>query len=164
MDSVVEKTSKQGSRASSVICALLLTAPAWGCARSPYELAPVEGVVTIDGAPFTEGKVMFAPIAQGSDGKAGRTAFGRLDAAGRFTLSTYEEGDGCVVGDHWITLVRLGPVDAEGRPVAKSSTADKRKFDRLAVPRKATVVAGESNVIEVALTGQEVAKYGVIVD
>jgi len=144
--------------------ALLLTVASWGCSQSPYELATVEGVVTIDGAPFTEGKVMFAPIAQGSDGKAGRTAFGRLDAAGRFTLSTYQEGDGCVVGDHWITLIRVGQVDAEGRPVAKSSSSSARKFDRLAVPRKATVVAGENNIINIALTGQEVTKYGVVVN
>jgi hypothetical protein len=127
-----------------------------GCAKSPYELAPVVGVVQIEGRPFSEGKVMFAPIARGRDRKAGRPAFGRLAADGSFSLTTNEPGDGAVVGEHWVTVIRI---EAESPAAATSSTPP---FARVAVPQKVTVVAGQENKIDVRLTRQEIARFGVL--
>src|SRR5262245_35967084 len=80
-----------------------------GCSQSPSELAPVTGKVVIDGQPFSAGKVMFAPVAKGDDRRAGRPAFGKLASDGSFTLGTYKLGDGAVVGDHWVTVIRIKP-------------------------------------------------------
>jgi hypothetical protein len=124
-------------------------------------LAQVSGKVTIDGRPFAEGKVMFAPLAKGEDRKSGRAAFGRLSADGSFTLSTYEQDDGAVVGEHWVTLIHIKPELAGGSPPQRSGAP---AFDRLAVPRKVTVVAGQENRIDIQLTGSEVAQFGMVND
>jgi hypothetical protein len=125
-----------------------------GCSGSEFDLAPASGIVTIDGVPFTAGKVMFAPIAQGEERRAGRPALGRLQADGSFKLSTYEDGDGAVVGEHWATIIRLD--DEAAAPAAASVPA----FSRLLIPTKQTVVAGEDNRFEIKLTRDEVLKLG----
>lgn len=130
-----------------------------GCSNSPYELAHVTGTVKIDGQPFTEGKLMFAPIAKGADRKAGRAAFGKLADDGSYALGTYEDDDGAVVGEHWVTLIHIK---------AESSTAARQpagqSFSQVGVPKKVTVVAGEDNKIDINLTRQDVAKYGMFDD
>jgi hypothetical protein len=134
-----------------------------GCNQSPYDLAPVRGTVTIDGQPFTGGKVMFAPAATGEQRKTGKPAFGLLAADGSFELTTYEEGDGAVVGEHWVTLIKLKPrggkmeVDGQSSAPAPVGAAD---FARVAYPKRVTVSAQERNQIDVRFTKQDIAKYG----
>jgi hypothetical protein len=118
----------------------------------------VTGVVTIDGQPFTQGKVMFAPIARGENRQAGRPAFSRLGPDGSFTLSTYEPADGAVVGEHWATVISIEPKDGE------PAGAPPPGFSRVAVPQKVTVAAGQDNHIDIALTREMIAKYGTIDD
>jgi len=136
-----------------------------GCSRSPYDLAAVNGKVTIDGLPFTQGKVMFAPIATGKDRNAGRPAFGLLEPDGSFSLTTYSTGDGAVVGEHWVTVIRIEPEQPgdDGPPsdLPPPKPAGPQQFSRIAVPTKVTVAADADNVIDVALTKQDVARYGV---
>jgi hypothetical protein len=139
-----------------------LTTAAVGCGKSPYELAPVAGAVQIDGKPFTEGKVMFAPIAVGEDRKAGRAAFGRLAADGSYSLGTYEPDDGAVVGDHWVTIIRIKP--ESGEPTHPPAPPGQRQFTRIGVPRKVTVVAGQGNRIDIRLTRQEVNRFAMFDD
>ena len=85
-----------------------------GCQRSPYELAPVHGTITIDGQPFTHGKVMFAPVARADNLNPGKPAFGQLQDNGSFVLSTYDTGDGAVVGEHSVTIINIDPPAADG--------------------------------------------------
>lgn len=129
-----------------------ITVAAAGCSKSPYDLAPVSGAVTVDGVPFTTGKVMFAPIAKGEDRRAGRPALGRLQSDGTFTLSTYAEGDGAVVGDHWVTVIRI---DDEGG----TSDLGIPPFKRLLVPERSTVIAGQENRFEIKLTRDQILKF-----
>lgn len=58
---------------------------------------PVSGTVTIDGKPLTDGYIWVMP----SDARA---AGSKIDAQGRFQLTTHEEGDGCVKGTHKVTV------------------------------------------------------------
>jgi hypothetical protein len=58
---------------------------------------PVSGRVTIDGQPVTNGSVSFRPL-------HGRPASGKLNDQGRFTLKTFEPGDGCIPGKHDVTI------------------------------------------------------------
>jgi hypothetical protein len=130
-----------------------------GCSkRHPYELAPVEGVVTIDNQPITGAKVMFAPIAQGENRNSGKPAFGVLNADGSFKLTTYHEDDGAVVGDHWVTIIRGEPNGHNG--ATAGSNAGKATFNRLSVPTKVNVQAGQQNHIPINLTAIEVKRFG----
>lgn len=43
---------------------------------------------------------MFMPVG------GGKPAYGVTDAAGRFNLTTYETGDGALVGDHQVTITK----------------------------------------------------------
>lgn len=63
--------------------------------------APVEGTVTYQGEPVESGTVTFFP--EGGE----RPASGLLGANGEFTLTTYEKGDGAVLGTHKVVVVSM---------------------------------------------------------
>jgi hypothetical protein len=124
-----------------------------GCSDAPYELAQVRGTVFIDGRPFTHGKVMFAPVGRGDSVESGKPAFGVLQSDGSFTLSTYGNNDGAVIGDHWVTIIAIA--DPAATPAAAAPG-----FSRVAVPQKQLVEAGKVNQVDIKITKQDVAKYG----
>ena len=78
-----------------------------GAHRLP--LAEVEGVVTLDGQPLEGARLMFTP-------ESGRSAKGVAGADGTFTLTTYRDGDGAVVGKHAIVVFPPG-AGGSGRPI-----------------------------------------------
>lgn len=80
--------------ASLILSVSLLT----GCGDSGPDMAPVTGVVTLDGAPVENAAVMFVPEA------GGRPATGLTDAEGKFSLETLKPGDGALVGKHKVTV------------------------------------------------------------
>jgi hypothetical protein len=132
-----------------------------GCSNdSPYELAEVTGKVTIDGQPFAEGKVMFAPVAKPGEINAGRSALARLKPDGTFKLGTYEPEDGAVVGDHWVTVIRIAPGPNSSTDEQTPMPAVPHEFKRVVMPRKVTVVSGQ-NTIDVSLTAAEMKQYAV---
>lgn len=79
------------------------------CGPSRPKTAPVSGVVTLDGKPVAGASVMLTP----DDG--GRPALGETDAEGKFTLTTFEPGDGALVGKHHVTVrkVEISGVQAD---------------------------------------------------
>lgn len=82
-----------------LVFALALTlAGCGGSDRPPME--KVSGTVTLDDQPIEGASVMFMPV----DG--GKPAYGVTDAAGRFRLTTYDDGDGALVGDHRVTITK----------------------------------------------------------
>jgi hypothetical protein len=149
------------TRCSCLLAVLAVT----GCDEAKFTLAPVHGTVTLDGQPLKQGKVMFAPIRSGSDLEAGKPAFGLILPDGSFELSTYSQGDGAVVGDHWVTVFgsddSTSAVSLIGTP--KQSAAP-TPFDRLNVTTKQTVKFGNDNQIEIALTTADIAKFSVRAD
>ena len=74
-----------------------------GCSERPH-IVPVSGQVLIDGKPLSRGFIRF------SSGEA-RPALGRLDKEGRFRLTTYESGDGAIVGSYRIAILTHELVD-----------------------------------------------------
>ena len=76
-----------------VATAILLLA---GCNQRP-PTAPVTGVVLYKGKPLTHGSIMFQPDA----GPPGRSVIG---SDGTFTLWTFEENDGAIVGRHRVRV------------------------------------------------------------
>lgn len=76
------------------VCLLLLgLVLTVGCDDGRPDLVPVSGQVLIDGKPLKFGSIRISP----SDA---RSASGKLDEEGRFTLKTFEDGDGVLLGKH----------------------------------------------------------------
>lgn len=80
-----------------LLCPLVLV----GCGPSRPETVPVSGHVTLNGQPVEGATVMFSPEAEG------RPATGTTDADGRFTLKTFEAGDGALPGVHSVTVTKV---------------------------------------------------------
>ena len=80
-----------------------------GCGPSRPETAPVTGVVTLDGKPVEGASVMLTPEGEG------RPALGMTDMEGKFSLKTFEPGDGAMLGKHHVTVrkVLLAGVQAD---------------------------------------------------
>jgi hypothetical protein len=68
-----------------------------GCDHRPRRI-PVSGTVLIDGKPLTYGFVRIAPA-------DARPATGQIGPDGRFTLTCYDESDGCVPGTHQTAVI-----------------------------------------------------------
>ena len=75
-----------------------------GCGEPPYDLAPVSGVVTLDGEPLAEAVVAFAPIGGRDTAIVGPGSTARTDDAGRYSLRTFKEEKGAVVGTHKVRV------------------------------------------------------------
>jgi hypothetical protein len=136
----------------ATVCCVLFT----GCGKTPYEVAPVQGRVTIDGRPVTQADIMFAPRAKAGTPNAGKPAFARLDDNGYFILSTYSEKDGAVVGDHTVTVSRARNAAGNTTDLSVHSAP---MFRSIIVPGTFTVTLDQDNQIDIALTSHDIARY-----
>ena len=75
-----------------------------GCGGGEFSVAPVSGVVTLDGEPLAGAHVSFEPVSAREDNRAGPGSFGTTDSVGRYQLETLDERNGAVVGNHRITI------------------------------------------------------------
>jgi len=83
---------------------LCLILPLSGCqGDGKPEVAPTTGVVTYDGEPVAKASVAFVPMGEAPN------AIGTTDDEGRFTLTTFNPGDGAVVGAHRVIVVPHNP-------------------------------------------------------
>jgi hypothetical protein len=78
--------------------ALALMLFAVGCGDGRPKRVPVSGQVLIDGKPLAAGIIRVIP-----DGA--RPAMSYLDENGRFDLTTFNQGDGCVPGTHKVVVL-----------------------------------------------------------
>lgn len=92
-----------------VVALLLVSAVGCGGSGGEHNVASAGGTVTLDGQPVPELVVNFTPQAAAGGGNPGKSATGRTDANGKFTLSTYEMGDGAVIGNHQVVVSLDGP-------------------------------------------------------
>lgn len=82
-----------------IVATALIATLIGGCGRSDkIELVPVEGIVTLDGAPLADAAVVFHPKPKG------RPSMGKTDAEGRFKLSYLEGTMGALVGKHQVSI------------------------------------------------------------
>lgn len=76
----------------------LLAAPLLpGCGPSLPERGVVTGTIKVDGQPINQGQVCFWP-------DQGRPATGTIQADGTYRLTTFEPGDGAILGKHRVTV------------------------------------------------------------
>jgi hypothetical protein len=69
-----------------------------GCGDGLEKRVPVSGVVLIDGKPLEIGNIQVVP-------DKGRPATGRIGPGGRFTLTTFNDNDGCFLGKHKVIVI-----------------------------------------------------------
>jgi hypothetical protein len=105
---------------------------ALGCSTRP-NLAPVRGTVTLNGKPLPpcQGRISFHP-------EKGRMATAALEADGSFVLTTFDAGDGALVGPHKVTIKATRIVKGGSGP---KSVAEEAIF------AKKGVVAAEPRVL-----------------
>ena len=94
--------SPKACRRSLPLSVLLGCSVLAGCGDSGSTLAPVKGVVLLDGQPLTSGRVTTVPA-------KGRGAMGVIGPDGSFELTTESPGDGAVVGAHTVSVVAMSP-------------------------------------------------------
>lgn len=94
--------------AFSVACLLLA-----GCGDAGPEVAPVYGVVTLDGAPLAGADVTFTP-------ESGRPSYAVTDDEGEYHLAYKPGVDGAVLGRHSVQITTGGyQMDDQGNTISK---------------------------------------------
>jgi hypothetical protein len=81
---------------------------ALGCGGENSNLAPVTGIVRVNGQPLSSGRVVFQPTT------AGINALAQIGADGTFTLATKDE-PGALIGEHKVAIIATEK-GAGGRP------------------------------------------------
>jgi hypothetical protein len=111
-----------------------------GCGDGRPARVSVSGRVLIDGKPLQRGFVQVVP-------KGHRAACGKLDEEGRFTLSTYEKNDGCVLGKHPASVTSNQSIDE-----TNLKWFAPKKYASLATSGLEIEVNSERNDVELHLT------------
>ena len=76
-----------------------------------FPLAETRGRIVCEGQPVPHARVFFEPLQTGESALVGKQAFAVAEADGTFVLTTYESGDGAVVGRHRVRVDRPHPED-----------------------------------------------------
>jgi hypothetical protein len=79
-----------------------------GCSPGK-QMVPVSGRVLYNGKPLDFGTVMLQP-------ERGQPAVGAIQPSGAFSLTTYKEGDGAVVGKHRVRITCYEPQRSPSLP------------------------------------------------
>jgi hypothetical protein len=124
----------------------------FGCTRSG--LAPVRGVVKLDGMPLAGASVLF--LAQ-DDG--GRDARGGTDAEGVFRLSTFQPNDGALPGKYKV-VVQLPAPTRTGGTAAPSPLAAQRAANAGSPERPAILVPAKYSQPDQTILVQQIPAAG----
>ncbi len=89
-----------------------------GCGSAGPSLGEVHGRVTIDGKAVNTGRIMFHP-------ETGRSATGEIRSDGTYSLTTFKQDDGAMVGKHRITIKAVDVVP-NARPVGSTDLDQKQ--------------------------------------
>ena len=109
---------------------------------------PIEGTVTCNGNPTVGAMVVFHPVNPTEKTKKVRSA-GKVDAEGRYWLSTYGPKDGAPAGEYRVTIIWPGAGDGGDAPGPDRFGG--KYANPNASPLKATVVAGSNAPINLEL-------------
>ncbi len=121
-----------------------------GCSSKGPKLVPVSGqVVFEDSVAMQGGTIEFTSIA--ATPEEGISSRGTIGPDGKFQLTTIQEGDGAVAGEHRaIVIVNFGAGLIEHNHDAKTLRQPDKKFAKYSTSGlKFTVKAGETNHLRV---------------
>jgi hypothetical protein len=95
-----------------------------GCGPSRPTTYQATGEVTYQGKPVEGAQVMFLAA-------DGRSASGTTDAAGTFTLNTFEAADGVLPGTHQVTITKfISPATTPDNPYPRPTNALPPRYSR----------------------------------
>jgi hypothetical protein len=118
-----------------------------GCGKGDFPTAEVTGRVVCEGQPVSNVLVFFEPLERGQSAVVGKQGIGRTKPDGTFTVSTYGDGDGAVVGAH---RVRVGWMEGKVDPSCPCQVNSEQDiFSELEVKK------GEKNEFELKLRKKE---------
>jgi hypothetical protein len=83
-----------------------------GVGPKPKPVFKISGKITLNGAPVANAMVSFSPKAENQPAATGRTG-----TDGKYTLTTYDPGDGAAAGDY-VVLVTKSTVSSTAGPPA----------------------------------------------
>lgn len=136
-------------RARGVFCLVGFVVAAVGCSSDNRQKTyPVTGQVVLDDKPLGGVTVVFVPVDK-SKFKWDEQPKGRTDADGKFTLFTYETGDGCPAGQYKVGLLVIRGDDEGADQVKLIKSA--RFPDKYRDPEKSGLTATvetQSNVLQ----------------
>ena len=104
----------------SILCIAIAVV---GCGKRTLSTIPVEGKVTWKGQPLSSGDIAFHPT-QLAEGGVNRIGIGRLDAEGKFKISTVTHGDGVQPGDYAVVIISRGGATRRIDPIEGSETSN----------------------------------------
>ncbi|MCA9069380.1 MAG: hypothetical protein KDA84_10675, partial [Planctomycetaceae bacterium] len=84
-----------------------------GCGPERFPTAPASGEVTYNGKRVTGGTITLVPINEDGSERKGKPALGDISQEGLFELTTYEKGDGAMVGKHRVVYTPPENIDEE---------------------------------------------------
>lgn len=142
-------SSRPTARIFGVIGVVASSALLMGCGGSDFSTADVSGTVTLNGQPVTGGTIMLTPIATGDSKLPGKGAAGRVQKDGSFVLTTYEEGDGAIIGKH--SLSYIPPTATEGAANAKPGTVFKSPYSGVKPKKPEVEITSGDNTLTVEL-------------
>jgi hypothetical protein len=138
------------ARNAARLAAAVVVCSAVGCRRDGLELAPVEGVVLLDGSPVADAGVTFAPV----DGKLGPPAFAATDEEGRFTLVTANR-PGAVIGEHRVAISKTESIaipQSRGFPIYRTNDLVPAKYGSVETSGLTRKVEDDDNEFKFELT------------
>ena len=120
-----------------------------GCGNQNPPTYAIAGTVTYRGKPVENAGVMFMP-------DSGRPASGQTDAQGRFTLRTYKDNDGAIVGESIVCISKMAPDPnhkAKGAMLQKMISALPARYATpVTSPLRVTVGTSGSNEFQFELS------------
>jgi hypothetical protein len=138
-----------------------------GCNSGPA-LAPVSGVVTLNGKPYSNAVVSFQPVASGTGENInpGKGSSGTTDANGRFILRYNGNREGAIVGKHMVRITTMPgkgssePTDDTGTPdgVVMPKGASNLEFDPIPMEWNEK----SQKVFEVTAAGTDQANFDIV--
>lgn len=107
-----------------------------GCGDGFPERVKISGTVLIDGKPLERGFIQVIP-------EKDRSASAEIGSDGKFTLSTFDDKDGCVLGTHKVVIVSN---ESQG-PYAMKWYAPKMYADIASTPLTLAVTGPKEDVV-----------------
>lgn len=100
------------------VSALLLMATLPGCGgdSSLPKTAKVRGTVNYKGKPLSGGQISFIPEAGSEAAQSGQPASSQIGTDGSFTLTTFNTGDGALIGAHKVIVSKRGSDTSRNQP------------------------------------------------
>lgn len=109
----------------------------------------VSGKVTAGGQPVTGGELLFSPSATAGNSMPGKAGRAVIKSDGTYSVSTYGDGDGAVVGTHTVSFMAPPPETDEHGQVKGEA-----KFGGLTPSAATYEVKSGSNTIDIELVAK----------